>query len=119
MLIAGIMIALPQLIRAVAWTVAVVFAAVMAKDCGERAERCFLAGTCLMLVSSVVASAAAGLMPWLMSKLAEATHVYTGIVSLLPIIHIVNSVVAAGGIALLVYAFWSKFRNASTTFGSD
>lgn len=110
MLIVGILSALPHLIRVAAWTVAVIFAAIMVRDGGGRPERCFLIGTSLMLASSVVASTAAGLMPWLISRLGEAAHDYAGIGSVLSAIHLVNSFIALGGIIVLVYAFWRKFR---------
>jgi hypothetical protein len=111
MLIAGIFSALPSIIRVAAWIVAVVFGAVMVRNGGEKPERCFLAGACLMLASSLIASVAAGLMPWLGIKLAETADTITEINSILFVIHTVNSLIALAGIVLLVYAFWRRFSN--------
>lgn len=119
MLIAGIMSAVPHLIRVAAWTVAVIFAAIMVRNDGGRPERFFLLGTSLMLAASVVASTAAGLMPWLLSRPAEAAHDYAAIARVLSVIHIVNSFIAVAGIILVAYAFWQKFKTRAAPVGSD
>ena len=119
MLIAGIISAVPHLIRVSAWIVAVIFAAAMVRNGGGRPERLFLLGTSLMLATSVVASTAAGLMPWLISRLAEAAHDYAAIARVLSVIHIVNSLVAVAGIILMAYAFWRKFKTPAAPVGSD
>jgi len=102
-----------------AWTVAVIFAAIMVRNGGGRPERIFLIGTSLMLVTSVVASAAAGLMPWLLSRLVEAANDYAGTGLVLSVIHIANSFIALVGIILLVVAFWQKFKTTRRAAGAD
>lgn len=55
---------LPSTIHVVAWIVALVFAVRMIRNDGGRPERFLLIGVSLMLVSSVVGSAWAGLSPF-------------------------------------------------------
>ena len=66
----------PTLLFTAAWIVVVVFAVKMVKS-GDKPEKFLLIGACLMLASSLLAVAAAGLNPWIVPKLVEAFFLET------------------------------------------
>jgi len=104
----------PSTIYLAAWIVAVVFAVRMVRNSGGKPERFLLIGACLMLASSVIHSAAAGLNPWLMPKLMEDGVDLVSIAQVFSAIAIVRGCISLAGIVFLVYAFWKKFKAKPT-----
>ncbi len=101
---------LPSIIYAVPWIVALVFAVRMIRNDGGRPERFLLIGVCLMLASSVVGSAWAGLSPSLGQRLAESGADYRTVGWTSFAINSVRALISLAGIVFLVYAFWQKFK---------
>jgi len=103
-LLSGLLASAPAI---VAWTVAVVLAAIMLGRGGARAERLLLTGACLMLLASILAIPASVLGIWLHID-REMTSVQTA--SWLSIYGLGRGIISLAGIVCLVYAFWLKFR---------
>jgi hypothetical protein len=102
-----------------AWIVAIVFALRMVKHGGDKPERLFLIGACLMLTSSVVQSATSGLTSWLPHKLIEAGTDYTTVGLIFSSINYVRAIISFAGIIFLVYAYWRKFKTGPTSVVSN
>ncbi len=105
---------LPTLIPVAAWIVAIVFAIRMVRNNGGRPERFLLIGVSLMLASSLISSAIAGLNTWLVFKLAESGTDRVTIAGTFGIIRFFVSFISLAGIVLLIHAFWQKFRSKQT-----
>ena len=105
---------LPTVIPLIAWAIATVFAVRMVRNNGGRPERFLLIGVSLMLTSSLISSAIAGLNTWLVFKLAEAEIDRVTIAGIFGIIRFFSSFISLAGIILLIYAFWQKFRDKQT-----
>ena len=89
-----------------AWIAATTIAAIMLRHGGGRAERFLLAGSCVMLLGSLLHIPVPLIVPWLvesgMSMVEAASRVtYFGMFA---------SLVSMAGIGCLVYAFWIKFK---------
>ncbi|MFC2014305.1 hypothetical protein ACFLU8_05530 [Chloroflexota bacterium] len=110
---------LPTLIYVAAWIVAIAFAVRMVRGGGGKAERFLLIGVSLMLVSSVVASIWAALMPWVVLNLTEAGSDRTTIAIVSSIVNITRGCISLAGIVFLVYAYWQKFKTGPTPVVSD
>ena len=88
------------------WTAVVVFAAVMLKRGGGRAERFMIAGASLKILSNVLGALSILIVPWLfnegyrMDNTAWLTSGYG----------IFYNVIGMAGIICLVSAFWVKFK---------
>ena len=90
-----------------AWIVAVVFAVMMVRRGGGKAEKFLLAGCSLMLFNQVV-------MPFLGALSRWMVHEQEMPVSAIGIASIPNAVLNMAGIICLVYAFWVKFKKGKT-----
>jgi hypothetical protein len=101
----------PALLFTAAWIVVVVFAVKMIRN-GGKPEKFLLIGACLMLASSLLAVAAAGLNPWIVPKLVEAGTNRVTIASVFGFVGIFRACISLAGIVLLVLAFWWKFKTA-------
>ena len=112
MVTSGIVGALPTLLNVAAWIVAITFAVRMVRGGGDRAERFLLIGVSLMLVSSVIASIWAALMPGLVIELTEAGTNRVTIAIISSIVNLIRGLITLAGIVFLIYAFWRKFKTA-------
>ena len=110
LILSGLIMAAPYL---VAWIVAIIVAVIMLRRGGHRAERFLLAGSCLMLTTSLLSVPIYAIVPWLVeggASRVEAVSVISGV-------HLFLGLVSLVGIVCLVYAFWIKFKvksNASS-----
>ena len=108
--LSGLISAAPYL---AAWIVAIIVAVIMLRRGGSRAERFLLAGSCLMLASTLVSVPIAAIVPWLVeggASRVEAASVISGF-------NLFRGFIGLAGIICLVYAFWIKFKvksNASS-----
>ena len=90
----------------VLWIAVVVFAAVMLRRGGGRAERFLIAGASLKIISNLLILPSFAIRNWLMQEgysMDYANSVVSGY-------GIFCKVVGMAGIICLVYAFWVKFR---------
>ena len=111
---AVVFVTLPSTIYLIAWIVASIFAIKMVRNGGGRPERFLLIGFFLMLASSVIATASAGISIWLFPLWAERGLDFRSISQVLSAISIVRACIGLAGIILLVYAFWQKFKARQT-----
>ena len=105
-IVGGILSSIPSL---VGWIIAVIFASIMLRRGGARAERFLLIGACLMLISSVLAIPTSALGIWLQTG-REITNVQTAF--WLSIFGLFRGIISLAAIICLVYAFWVKFKSA-------
>ena len=95
------------------WIAVIIFAAVMLRRRGGRAERFLIAGAGLKLTGNLLSIATFAIIPWLIDtgySVDSANSVASGY-------GIFCNVVGMAGIICLVYAFWVKFagRNFEAT----
>ncbi|MFH1169470.1 MAG: hypothetical protein V1691_02125 [Chloroflexota bacterium] len=86
----------------IAWVVALVFAMLMVRRGGGRAERLLLAGCSLMLFVQLISPFLNAIVPW-------ANRQGLSLITIAFIISIAIGVVSLAGIVCLVYAFWLRF----------
>ena len=101
---------LSHIIPLILWLVALIFAVKMVKMGGGKPERFLLIGASLMLASSVVDSAWAGLTPWLVPRLAHTGTDLSSIALIFSVVNFVRSLISVAGVICLICAFWQKFR---------
>ena len=88
------------------WIAVVIFAAVMLRRGGGRAERFLIAGAGLKIISNLLILPSFAIRNWLMQEgysMDSANSVISGY-------GIFCKVVGMAGIICLVYAFWVKFK---------
>ena len=91
----------------VLWIAVIVFAAVMLRRGGGRAERFLLAGGIIKLAGILLSIPSLFIMPWLIGMgygMAYTSSVISGWDMFL-------KVIGMAGIVCLVYAFWVKFKD--------
>jgi hypothetical protein len=109
-MLSGLIMAAPYL---VAWIVAIIVAVIMLRRGGHRAERFLLAGSCLMLTTSLLSVPIPAIVSWLVeggASRVEAASVISGF-------NLFRGFIGLAGILCLIYAFWIKFKvksNASS-----
>ena len=94
----------------VLWIAVIVFAIMMLKRGGGRAERFLVAGAGLKIIGNLLSTLSIVIIPWLVSAgygVDYASPVVTGY-------GMFWKVVGMAGIVCLVYAFWVKFRLRSS-----
>lgn len=87
----------------VAWTAAIVLAVIMLRRGGGKAEKLFLVGSGLMLVSTLASPLLMGLWTWLAEE-QRVSRAASGWIVSLPL-----SILTVAGFVCLVYAFWMMF----------
>ena len=90
-----------------AWIAAVVFAALMVRRGGGKAEKFLLTGCGLMLFNQIT-------MPFLGALSRWMVHEQGMPVSAIGIAQIPTGLLSLAGIVCLVYAFWVKFKKGKT-----
>ena len=93
----------------VLWIAVVIFAAIMLRRGGGRAERFLVAGASLKIIGNLLGIATITIAPWLADK--GYSMDYTA--SALSGYGIFLNVVSMAGIICLIYAFWVKFKARS------
>lgn len=90
----------------IAWTVAVVMAAIMVSRGGGTPERFLLTGACIMLVNSLLIIVAVVIGHFMIQRGYSNLNVaiFTSYFNL------VRGLIGLVGIVFLVYAFWVKFK---------
>jgi cytochrome bd-type quinol oxidase subunit 2 len=101
---AGLINAAPSLII---WIAAIVLGLLLRRK-GGRAEKFLLAGTIVMLVSSLLMILGVALVPYLVDRGATMADAASAARSL----NLLRNVIGMAGIICLVYAFWVKFNQA-------
>jgi hypothetical protein len=91
------------------WIAVVIFAAIMLRRSGDRAERFLVAGASVNLVSSLLRIPGIAIMPWLMHEGYSMTY----ITSITSGYGIFCNIIGMAGTICLVYAFWVKFKTRS------
>ena len=94
-----------------AWLVAIVFAVVMVRRSGGKAEKLLLAGCSLMFFNQLVMPFLGGLARWMVYE-QEKPVAALGYVVSLP-----TAILGMAGIMCLVYAFWVKFKTNNSVVG--
>jgi len=90
----------------VLWIAVIVFAAVMLRRGGGRAERFLMTGGIIKLAGTLLSIPSLFIMPWLMQRgysITDANSIISGW-------GIFLKVIGMAGIICLVYAFWAKFK---------
>ena len=90
----------------VLWIAVVIFAAVMLRRGGGRAERFMIAGAGLKIISNLLGTLSIFVVPWLVGRgysIDYTNSVTSGY-------GIFLNVIGMAGIICLVYAFWVKFK---------
>jgi hypothetical protein len=88
------------------WIAVIIFAAVMLRRGGGRAERFLIAGGGLKIISNMLGIARVFITPWLVDRgysMDSAVSIASGY-------GIALNVIGMAGIACLIYAFWVKFQ---------
>ncbi len=97
------------------WIAVVVFAAIMLRRGGGRAERFLIAGASLKIIGNLLGIPTVFIVPWLVDKgysPADAISVSSGC-------GIFLNVISMAGIICFIYAFWVKFKTrTSESIGS-
>ncbi|MFC1847377.1 hypothetical protein ACFLW5_00995 [Chloroflexota bacterium] len=88
------------------WIVIIIFATVMLRRGGDRAERFLIAGASLKIVSNLLSIPAVAIVPWLVDRGYNTTDA----VSWRSGYGIFCNVISMAGIICLIYAFWVKFK---------
>ena len=87
-----------------AWLVAIVFAVIMLRRGGGKAEKLLLAGCSLMFFNQLVMPFLGGLARWMVYEQEKPIAALGYIVSL------PTAILSMAGIICLIYAFWVKFK---------
>ena len=103
-IIGGVVSSIPAL---VGWIVAVIFATIMLRRGGSRAERFLLIGASLMLLQSLISVPTAAFSTWLMIDRGMSNIEAAFILS---IYSVAKGCIGLSGIICLVYAYWVRFR---------
>ena len=88
----------------VAWTVAIILAVIMVRRGGGKAEKLFLAGSGLMLISTLASPLLKELSIWLVTEKGMSRAAASGWFISLPL-----GILGVAGFVCLVYAFWVRF----------
>ncbi len=88
------------------WIAVIIFAAVMLRRGGGRAERFLVTGAALKLVGNLLSIATFAITPWLI----DMGYSMNNAVSLVEYYGIFLNVIGMAGIICLIYAFWVKFK---------
>ena len=88
----------------VAWTVAIILAVVMVKRGGGEAEKLFLAGSGLMLISTLASPLLKELSTWLVTEQGMSRAAASGWFMSLPL-----GILTVASFGCLVSAFWMRF----------
>lgn len=88
------------------WIAVIVFAAIMLRRGGGRAERFLVAGASLKIISILTCPLTVFIVPWLVGR----GYGTDSAISLASGYGIVLNIVGMAGIICLVYAFWIKFK---------
>ena len=94
------------------WIAVVIFATIMLRRGGGRAERFLISGAGLKIISNLLILASFAILHWLINKgysMDYANSVVSGY-------GIFCKVVGMAGIICLVYAFWVRFRQGIKPF---
>jgi hypothetical protein len=95
------------------WIAVIIFAVIMLRRGGGRAERFLVTGASLKIISNLLGIPASAIMIWLMHEgynIDYANSVVSGY-------GIFCQVIGMAGIICLVYAFWVKFKTGH--FGKE
>jgi len=87
-----------------AWTVAIILAVIMVRRGGGKAEKLFLAGSGLMLISTLASPLLKQLWAWLVAERGMSRAAASGWFVSLPL-----GILGVAGFVCLVYAFWLSF----------
>jgi len=93
----------------VLWIAVVVFAAVMLRRGGGRAERFLIAGAGIKIIGNLIGAATIFVVPWL----ADGGYDPDYIGSVASIYTILLNIISMAGIICLIYAFWVKFKQGN------
>lgn len=88
----------------VAWTVAIILAVIMVRRGGGKAERLFLAGSGLMLISTLASPLLKELSTWLVTEQGMSRAAASGWFISLPL-----GILTVASFGCLVSAFWMRF----------
>ncbi len=103
-IIGGLLSSIPAL---VGWIIAVIFASIMLRRGGSRAERCLVTGASLMLAQSLITALIAAITTWLTFG-RDITNVKMA--AMMGAFGLIRGIIGLAGIICLVYAFWVKFK---------
>ena len=93
----------------VLWIAVVIFAAVMLRRDGGRAERFLIAGASLKIISNLLGPASFAILHWLIKEGYSIDYANSVVLGY----GIFCKVVGMAGIICLIYAFWIKFKARS------
>ena len=88
------------------WIAVIIFAAVMLRRGGGRAERFMITGASLKMIGNLLSIFAVIIVPWL----ADKGYSPADIGSISSGYSIFLNIISMAGIICLVYAFWVKFK---------
>ena len=88
----------------VAWSVAIIFAVIMVRRGGGKAEKLFLAGSVLMLISTLARPLLKELSTWLVTEQGMSRAAASGWFISFPL-----GILAVASLVCLVSAFWMRF----------
>jgi len=97
------------------WIAVVIFAVVMLRRGGGRAERLLITGGSLKIIGNLLVIPSVFAVPWLVDR----GYDHTVAISAMSGYGIFLNVIGMAGIICLVYAFWVKFKEGNSEAAQD